>query len=89
VDVTLVVPSASTRLDARLYTGAGRAQQTAGHTALAHLARGTLHFAISLNSRAWSALKRRHRLTLAERITLTLRSGKVVHATQNVIVTHR
>jgi hypothetical protein len=89
VDASLVVPSAGTRLDARLYTGAGRAQQTAGQTVLAHLAKGTVHFTISLNSRAWSALKRHHRLTLTERIALTPRSGKVVHASQKVIATRR
>jgi hypothetical protein len=89
VDVSLVVPSSGASLQAYLYTGTGRSMQTAGHTALAHFSRGTVHFTISLNSRAWSALKQHHRLTLTERIRLTLRSGKLVHASQKVVVTHR
>jgi hypothetical protein len=89
VDVSLLVPSSGARLDAYLYTGAGRSLKAAGHKALAHLPQGTLRFAISLNSRAWSALKDHHRLTLTQRITLTLPTGKLVRASEKVLMTDR
>jgi hypothetical protein len=89
VDVSLVVPSSGDHLDVYLYTGAGRSLQTAGGKSLKHLPAGSLHFAVELNSRAWTALKKHHRLTLTLRVTVTPVSGKVMQASQKVIVTHR
>jgi hypothetical protein len=89
VDVSLVVPSCGGPLGARLYTGAGRSLQTAGGKTLSHIAGGSVHFAIRLNSRAWTALEQQHRLTLTLRSALTLQNGKIVRASEKVVVTHR
>jgi hypothetical protein len=89
VDISLVVPSSGARLDASLYTGANRTLQAAGQLRRTQLPQGTVHDAIELNSRAWTALKKYHRLTLTLRVALTLRSGRVLHGSEKVIVTHR
>jgi hypothetical protein len=89
VDISLRSPSSGARLDARLYTGAGRTLKGAGELRRNQVPKGTDHYAIGLNSRAWSALKTRHRLTLTLRVTLTASAGVILRASQKVVMTHR
>jgi hypothetical protein len=88
VEISLVVPTPGARLDAGLYTGAGHSLRTAGLLRRAHLPRGTVKYAIELSSRAWTAAKKHHRLTLTLRVVLTMSTGAVEHATEKVVVTY-
>jgi hypothetical protein len=86
VDISLVVPSAGARLDARLTVGTDRSLRTVGRLDRIGLRKETVHYAIKLRSRAWNALKKRHRLTLTLRVTLTLHR-RVLRGSQKVVVT--
>jgi hypothetical protein len=88
VGIGLTVPSSGARLNAALYTSANRSWQVAGRLRRARLAKGSVHYAIELDSRAWTALKKHHRLPLTLRVSLTLSSGAVLRAAEHLVATY-
>lgn len=85
VDIGLSNPCAGSKLLARVYTGQGYLAGTLRRSALP---KGEAQYAIPLNSRAWTALKKHHHLRVAVRVALTLSSGQVMHGSQKLRLTH-
>jgi hypothetical protein len=64
--------------------GAGRSTQVVGRSVSASVSAGRQSFSVKLDARAKRALKRRHRLALKVRITLTPAYGQATSVTRSV-----
>jgi hypothetical protein len=88
VDISLTNPCAGSKLLAHLYAGTGSSRYVAGTLQRSGIPKGDVHHAIQLDSRAWKALKKRHRLRVAVQVVLTLSSGQVLRGSHKLLLTH-
>ena len=88
VDISLTNPCAGSKLLAHIYAGTGSSRYVAGTLRRSAVPKGHVHYAIELSSRAWNALKKHHRLNIAVRVALTLSTGKTLHGSKKLVLTH-
>ena len=88
VDFSLVVPSGGGSVDATLFATLGRSSFLAGSLHASHVQAGARHYAIRLDKRAWTALKKHHRLSVTLRVTSTPPGGQRLHASRTLVLTH-